>query len=125
MVTRLILRETPRAMRDLLYKNLTSADRSKRIITSSEISDKEGIHSTVRRHFSYLIKEVKGGQIPKPLPYLYVLKKKNSKQKLERFFCKIKGSVLAQNQGKLLLIQFIHTLNVELSSTIKLSEQIG
>jgi len=36
-------------MRSLLYKNLTSADRSRRVIASSETTDKEGVHSVVRR----------------------------------------------------------------------------
>ncbi len=112
-------------MRDLLYKNLTSVDRSKRIIVSSEITDKEGVHSIVRRHFAYLIREIKTADTITHQPYLYVLKEKNSKQKREHFFCKIKGSLLAKNSDKLLLIKFIHTLKVELCASVKLSEQIG
>jgi len=111
-------------MRDLLFKNLTSLDRKRKIIASSEITDKEGVHSIVRRHFTYIIREIKAAEVEKPLPYLYVWKERNSKQKREHFFCKIKGSVFAENKNKLLLIQFLHTLSVELTVTSKLSEQI-
>ena len=112
-------------MRDLLYKNLTFADRGRKIIASSEIADKEGIHSVVRRHFAYIVKQVSSPDIEKPKSYLYVLKERDSKQKREYFFCKIKGSVIAANKEKLLLISFLHTLRVELTVSAKLSGQTG
>jgi len=130
-------------MRDLLYKNLTSSARDKKIITSSEVSDKEGIHSVVRRHFAYIVKQqVQGAFVTNPQPYFFVLKETNTKEKREHFFCKIKGSLLAVspvrsprqgggdtsngvNKEKLLLISFVHSLNIELTASGKLSEPIG
>lgn len=112
-------------MRDLLYKNLTSVDRSRRLIASSEITDKEGVHSVVRRHFSCMIKQVEKADVVKPAPYLYVLKERNTREKREHFFCKIKGSLLTVNKEKLFLIVFVHTLSIQLTATEKLSEQIG
>lgn len=111
-------------MRDLLYKNLTFSDRGRRVISSSEIADQEGIHSVIRRHFTYSIKQIESEDNPQPKPYVYVLKEKNTKEKREHFFCKIKGSILAANQGKLLLILFVHTLSIELKACSILSEQI-
>ncbi|HNW39428.1 MAG TPA: hypothetical protein PL125_01830 [Candidatus Omnitrophota bacterium] len=112
-------------MRDLLYKNLTFSDRGRKIIATSEIADKEGVHSVVRRHFAYIIRPIKADQLVNPQPYLYVIKEKNTKEKREHFFCKVKGSILAVNQGNFFQILFVHTLNVNLTSTIKISEQIG
>ena len=112
-------------MRDLLYKNLTFPSRGRKIIASSEIADKEGVHSVVRRHFAYIVKPVESADEIKSQPYLYIRKERNTKQKREHFFCKLKGSILAVNQGRLLHILFIHTLNVELTATIKLSQQVG
>lgn len=103
-------------MRDLLFKNLTSNDRKRRVISSSEITDKEGVRSIIRRHFVCMVKEVSSGSIDKPAPYLYVLKEHNSKEHKEKFFCKIKGSVCAINQGKLFLIVFMHSLRIDLLS---------
>ncbi|MCX5669122.1 MAG: hypothetical protein NTX89_03270 [Candidatus Omnitrophica bacterium] len=108
-------------MRDLLYKNLTSPNRGRKIIASSEITEKDGVHSVVRRHFAYIVKSIKSSAEIKTQPYLYVLKERNTKQKREHFFCKIKGSILALNQGKLMHISFLHTLNVELTASVKLS----
>lgn len=112
-------------MRDLLYKNLTFPNRGRKIIASSEVADKEGVHSVVRRHFAYIVKPIKNTDVIKPQPYLCVLKERNTKEKREHFFCKIKGSVLAVNQGHFFQILFIHTLSVNLTASIKLSEPIG
>ncbi|MCX5694459.1 MAG: hypothetical protein NT014_04970 [Candidatus Omnitrophica bacterium] len=112
-------------MRDLLYKNLTFRSRGRKIIASSEVADKEGVHSVVRRHFAYIIKPIKSTELINPQPYLYVLKERNTKEKKEHFFCKIKGSILAVNRGEFYQILFVHTLSVELTVSAKLSEQIG
>ncbi|MFH0918026.1 MAG: hypothetical protein V1830_02720 [Candidatus Omnitrophota bacterium] len=112
-------------MRNLLYKNLTFPNRGRKIVASSEVADKEGVHSVVRRHFAYIAKPIKGTQLINPQPYLYVLKERNTKQKREHFFCKIKGCVLAVNNGNLFQILFVHTLSVDLTASVKLSQQIG
>lgn len=111
-------------MRDLLYKNLTFLDRGRKIVSSSEITDKEGVHSVVRRHFIYVIKPVENLNIERKPPYLYVLKEENTKNKQGHFFCKIKGSLTAKNKGKLLQILFVHTLKVELTASLELKQQI-
>jgi len=112
-------------MRDLLFKNLTSSDKRRKILSSSEIMDKEGVRSIIHRHFVCIVKEVnpafimaknevKESQDSRPLPYLYMLKKHNNKEKQEKFFCRIKGSLYAVNQGRLFLILFMHSLNITL-----------
>ena len=77
-------------MRDLLFKNLTSEDKRRKIIASSEIVDKDGVRNIIRRHFICLVKEINDNKIERPKPYLYVLKEHNNRDKKERFFCKIK-----------------------------------
>jgi len=102
-------------MRDLLFKNLTSNDHRRRIIASSEVVDKQGVRSIIRRHFICMIREVKDEtNLEKPSPYLYILKEHNDREQKEKFFCKIKGSVYAMNKGKMLLIVFMHSLKIDL-----------
>lgn len=100
-------------MRDLVFKNLISESKKRRIIASSEISDKEGVRSIIHRHFVYMVKEITDQnkeQINKP--YLYVLKEKNTKHHFERFFCRIKGSLLAVHEGKPILVLYMHSLKI-------------
>ena len=104
-------------MRDLLFKNLVSSDRRKRIISSSEVMDKSGIHNIIRRHFICMVKEVKNeNDANQPSPHLYVLKERKTNELKQRFFCRMKGSVYALNHGKLYLVSFLHSLRIELSA---------
>jgi len=101
-------------MRDLIFKNLTSPNKQRRILASSEIVDKEGVRSIIHRHFVCMIKEVKAEQVSRPMPYLYVLRKQNTKDQEEKFFCRMKGSVFATINGRLFLIRFMHSLKINL-----------
>jgi hypothetical protein len=106
-------------MRDLLFKNLTSNSKRRKIIASSEVLDQQGVRSIIHRHFIYTIKEVKDNTIQKPQPYLYVLKEHNNIEHREKFFCRIKGSVYVLNQGKLYLVLFMHSLKITLVPTLQ------
>jgi len=103
-------------MRDLLFKNLTSADKKRKIISSSEIVDRQGVRSIIRRHFVCIVKEVKKPDTAELHPQLFVIKQRNTKEHTERFFCKIKGTLCAVNKGTLYSIYYLHSLNVNLCS---------
>jgi hypothetical protein len=103
-------------MRDLLFKHLTSDDKRKRVICSSEIVDKQGVRTIVRRHFIYFVREVENNQVEKQAPYLFVLKERNTKQRKEKFYCRMKGSVYAVCKGRLYLIHFMHSLKICLNA---------
>ncbi len=104
-------------MRDLLFKNLTSPDKKRKILSSSEVLDSQGVRSIVHRHFICVVKEVKDCSVHRPLPYVYVLKQKSTKLHREKFFCRIKGSVYAVSQGRLFLVLFMHSLKITLAPT--------
>lgn len=103
-------------MRDLVFKNLTSELKKRKIISSSEVFDKDGLHNTIRRHFICVIKETKSEELKKPLSSLYVIKETSTKERNEKFFCKIKGSLYLVNEGKLYTIFFMHTLRIKVAS---------
>jgi len=103
-------------MRDLLFKNLTSADKKRRVIASSEIMHRDGVRNVIRRHFICIVREINQPAQERLLPCLSVLKEKNTKARRERFFCKVKNSVYAVYKGKLFLITFMHTLNITLTA---------
>jgi hypothetical protein len=104
-------------MRDLLFRNLTSLDRRRKILASSEIFDKSGVRTVVRRHFVYIVKELSAEeQVVKQPSYLFVLKERKTKEKVEKFFCRMKGCVYAISNGKTYIITFMHSLKISLSS---------
>lgn len=112
-----LLRNMEHKMRDLLFKNLTSTDKKRKILASSEVSDKEGVRSVIHRHFVWIIKEIRENELAKPKPYMYVLKEHNSTQQKEKFFCRIKGSICAVHEGRLFLLLFMHSLKISLTPT--------
>lgn len=103
-----------RKMRDIVFKNLVSDQKKRRIISTSEVSDDKGIRSIIRRHFVYIVKQITNEQeqTPRPVPYLYILKEHNNKEQKERFFCRIKGSMYTIFNGKPVLILFMHSLKI-------------
>ena len=104
-------------MRDLLYKNLTSVDKKKRVIVTSEIADNQGVRSIIHRHLICVIKEVKDTKAQRPSPYLHVVKEHKTKEREERFYCRAKGSIFAVNNNKLFLILFMHSLKISLQAS--------
>lgn len=104
-------------MRDLLFKNLISSDKKRKIVVSSEVADGQGMHSVIRRHFICVLKEVQSKKADKPEPYLYILKERNKLEHKERFFCKIKGSVFLSINNRLFMLFFIHSLNINITAS--------
>ena len=103
-------------MRDLVYKNLTSNDRKRRVVACSEVIDNGGVRSIVRRHFVCLVSEVTDVQFQKPAPYLHIIREKNSLEQREQFYCRLKGSVLATSNERFFRITFVHSLKICLSA---------
>jgi hypothetical protein len=101
-------------MRDLLFKNLTSPDRKRKVLACEEIIDNAGVRTIVRRHFIYMVREIPQKPAKADEPYLSVIKIHDRKRRIERFLCKMKGSVIASYNSKLFHIRFMHTLNINL-----------
>lgn len=103
-------------MRNLVFKNLTSQVKKRKIISSSEIVDRQGMRSVIRRHFIGIVKEIKDERIPQLPPYVYILKEHNNKEQKERFLCRIKGYVYLKVDERKFVIFFIHSLKIVLSA---------
>lgn len=103
-------------MRDLVFKNLVSHAKRRRIITSYETSDTRGMRSVIQRHFICMVKEIKDNRPNRPLPYLYVFKEHDSKTQKKKFFCRIKGSVYLTANGRIYIVFFVHSLKITLSA---------
>jgi hypothetical protein len=103
-------------MRDLLFKNLTSNDNQRKILSSAEIVDKDGIRTIVRRHFVYFVREIANEPGNLETPFLSVIKEHNSKMKYERFYCRMKGALIVKKDEKLFKVNFMHSLRICLTS---------
>ena len=102
-------------MREMVFRNLTSGDHRKRIVATSEVSDKGGVHSHIRRRFICIVKDVKDTSL-RPQPAVHVLKERDTRRQVERFTCRVKNSVYATYKGRLYLVSFVHSLKITLSA---------
>jgi hypothetical protein len=101
-------------MRNLIYKNLTSHAKKRKVISSLEIVDRQDMRSIVRRHFIGIIKEIKNEEFPHLAPYVYVLKEHNNKEQKGRFLCRIKGCIYLKTNEHRFVIFFMHSLKISL-----------
>jgi len=104
-------------MRDLVYKNITSNDRTRRIIASLEDYSRQGLHTTVVRHFICIVRRIKdAANYANENPQIYVFKYLNNKSQEEKFFCRVRGSVCITQGGNLFLINFCHSVKIKVEA---------
>lgn len=101
-------------MHDIFFKNITSRNKGQRVLSSLELSEQSGIRSQVHRHLVCRITEASSTETVLPKPTLYVLKKQDMKERLELFYCRIKGSMYVAVKDKLCLVSFINSLRIQL-----------
>ena len=107
-------------MRDLVFRNSTSSDRRKRVISSCETLQRQGMRIVIRRHFVCKVIEISDTFIEKPLSQVYVSRICSYRQQQERFFFRMKASIYARSKGRLFLILFGHSLKIDSRPAIKI-----
>ena len=101
-------------MRELLYKNLTSAQKGRKIIAISEEAEKNGFLTRTSRRFIYMVKDPVNLRSSLSTPRFYILKIHDSKKKKERFIFKAKGNFYVVNNGQVRLVYFCHSFKIDL-----------
>lgn len=104
-------------MRDLLFKNLTYKNRSRKILLAKEIINEDGILTRIQKHLIYEIRELKeDSPADKELKNeMFILKEKNTKLRTESFFIKMKSGMYTNCNDRLFVINFLHSLRIDLS----------
>lgn len=103
-------------MRDMVFKNLTSQDKRRRILWASETINEDGILTKIHKYLIYIIKEVKKDNVHKiDQPEVFVSKNRNTQDKTEKFHIKMRGGLFCTAQGKYFFVNFCHTLKIDLS----------
>jgi len=106
-------------MRDMIFKNMTSQDRKKRVLWASETINEDGILTKIHKYLIYIVKEVKKEDAHKTeKPEVFVIKHRNTKDKTEKFQIKMKGSVYCLAKEKCFYVSFCHTLKIDLCQSI-------
>lgn len=110
-------------MRELLYKNLTSLEKGRKILAISEESQKNGFLTRTSRKFIYMIKDAENLRASLAAPTFNILKIRDSKTRKERFIFKIKGNFFVVNDHKVRLVYFCHSFRIDLSEAPDCAQQ--
>jgi len=106
-------------MRNLVFKNLTSQDHKKRVISTCETVEKQGLRTVVRKHFVCKLIEIDEVPSIKPLPQVYISRICNHLKQQESFSCRMKASLYAKTKGRLFLVLFGHSLKIDSNPIIR------
>ncbi|MDD5018905.1 MAG: hypothetical protein PHH75_02405 [Candidatus Omnitrophica bacterium] len=102
-------------MRDMVFKNLTSMDKRKRVLWASETFNEDGILTKIHKYLIYIIKEVPVQEdYQNEKPDVFVLKCRDTREKTEKFHIRMKGGIYCLAKGKCFFVSFCHTLKIDL-----------
>ncbi|MDP2940200.1 MAG: hypothetical protein Q8O13_08995 [Candidatus Omnitrophota bacterium] len=111
-------------MRELLFKNLTSLEKGRKVICISDLSSKDGYLAHTQRQFIYLVRDAENIREALSNPVFYILKIHDSKQKKEKLFFKVKGNFFVVADNHIRIVYFCHSFKIELSDISKANHQI-
>ena len=115
------------AMREVLFKNLTSAQSRKKDILLKEVFERDGVVARTERRSFYFIKDVmhlpgdeelkkwvdsqEAGQKPVKR-HFHILKEHNDAMGIDKFICKILGIFYAVVDRDIYTIAFMHSFKI-------------
>jgi len=103
------------AMRDMVFKNLTSPDKKKRVLWASETITENGLLTRIHKYLIYIVKEVDKKEVRHTQrPAIHVLRCRDTEEKTEKFHIRMKGGVYCITKEKCFFINFCHTLKIDL-----------
>ena len=119
-------------MREVIFKNLTSGDRTKRDLYISETIENNGVKTIIQRHSVYRIGSHNKIKTPKELVelqskgsveydkrHVFIFKKRDTKLKKDSFICDIVGKFYAIVKDELYSIAFKHSFEIDFLSVAK------
>lgn len=100
-------------MRDILFKELTSTDKRRRLFSICEAIERDGILTKVERRSIYIIKEKNQIKELKNPPRISIFKVRNTERQEERLSWRIVGNFYVVTEEKVFCIIFIHSFKIE------------
>lgn len=102
----------------MVFKNLTSVDKRKKVLWASETFSEDGILTKIHKYLIYIIREINeedAGENEKP--EISILKYRDTREKIEKFRIRLKGGLYCCANGKNFHVSFCHTLKIDLSKS--------
>ena len=97
-------------MKNILLKNTTSHIKKRKVLSTRETFEKNGVKTIIRRHFIYKAIEVKEFSEVGSSPNVFMKRISDKDDNLEKFFCRLKNRIYTSLYGRKFLILFVHSL---------------
>jgi hypothetical protein len=114
-------------MREVIFKNLTSAESRKKDILLKEVFERDGVLARTERRSFYFIKDIihlesddelqkwvdlQGKQNEKPQRHFHIMKEHNDALGIDKFICKILGTFYAVIDRDIYAVSFLHSFKI-------------
>ena len=115
------------AMREVIFKNLTSVQSRKKDILLKEVFERDGVLARTERRSFYFIKDVihlesddelqkwvdlQGEQNEKMKRHFHIMKEHNDALGIDKFICKILGTFYAVIDRDIYAVCFLHSFKI-------------
>ncbi|HOD12515.1 MAG TPA: hypothetical protein PLO93_02300 [Candidatus Omnitrophota bacterium] len=101
-------------MREIAFKNLTSTAKRRKVISLVEKTEKQGFLVSSHKTIVYVVSAVTAPVRELAQPEYYICKTYDSKEKIEKFSLRVKGTSYITQEGSLLRIDFCHSLRIDI-----------
>ncbi len=102
------------AVREILYKNLTSIKNRRRVISVSEKSENKNYKTRVVKTFIYIMRKQTRVHDSLSEPLLNITKIYDTKTKIEKFSFRVKGILYIAKKDHFEEVVFCHSLRVDI-----------
>ncbi|MBU1853910.1 MAG: hypothetical protein KJ957_07700 [Candidatus Omnitrophica bacterium] len=114
-------------MRELLFKNLTSKDKTRKDLYIAETVERDGVKTITRRHSVYIVEDHSKFKNPDGLKinkakaqldstnkrHVFIFKKRDTKLKKDCFICDVIGRFFAVVDSEIYSIAFKHSFEID------------
>jgi len=105
-------------MREIAFKNLTSTAKRRRVISLIEKTEREGYLIFSQKSIVYIVSAATSQIRDLVKPEYHICKSYDSKEKIEKFSLRVKGASYILQEGKILKVDFCHTLRIEIRPAV-------
>ncbi len=114
-------------MREVVFKNLTSAESRKKDILLKEVFERDGVLARTERRSFYFIKDVihlqsddelqkwvnsQGNESERSKRHFHIMKEHNDGLGIDKFICKIFGTFYAVIDRDIYAVAFLHSFKI-------------
>ena len=101
-------------MKEIAFKNLTSVERKRKIISLREVTERDGCAISSQKTLVYIVSPQFGKIRNVERPEYHIGKSYDSVTKEERFSLRVKGTSYVVQESNFLKVDFCHSLKIDI-----------